>query len=119
MLPPSPGNMYQLEQIAATHGLTALCNAKSEKHRPDFPAGSNFVVGEARPGIVAVQGALALATEANWTNLATFLTRSPAIGEGVESNFDPDEDGEERGKTQPESHYQMNTGIILCNAYGN
>jgi hypothetical protein len=47
------------------------------------------VTGECRPGLVAVQGALASAPPRNWTNLALFFTRTPPFGEGVHT-FPPD-----------------------------
>ena len=78
------GYSYHLEQLAATHGLYLLSRADSEEYGLGVDFGISFGTSELRPGLVAVQGALASALERNWTNLALFLTRTPPLGEGVD-----------------------------------
>ena len=83
--------MYDLEQLAAICGLYYLTKADSEDCRLDLIDSQNLGIrcaeGECRPGLVAVQGALASALD--WTNLALFITRTPPFGVGVDK-FPPD-----------------------------
>jgi hypothetical protein len=51
--------------------------------------GIQGIEGECRPGLVAVQGALASALDRNWTNLALFITRTPPFGDDVD-RFPPE-----------------------------
>jgi hypothetical protein len=73
--------------------------------------GIRAIVGECRPGLVAVQGALASAPERNWTNLALFIARTPPFGDDVDS-FPPEvqkfaEQNGWAGETD-------NLGFLLC-----
>jgi len=84
---------HHLEQLAAIHGLYYLAMADSEDCRLDLldshRLGIRAIDGECRPGLVAVQGALASAPDRNWTNLALFITRTPPFGDDVD-RFPPD-----------------------------
>jgi hypothetical protein len=79
-----------MEQLVAIHSLHYLTQAGSDGCRLDLftPDGlkprPEGIEGECRPGLVAVQGALASAPDRNWTNLALFITRTPPFGEGVD-----------------------------------
>jgi hypothetical protein len=89
----SAGYQYQLDQLAAIHGLYYLSRADSEDCRLDLidshHLGIRGIDGECRPDLVAVQGALASAHDRNWTNLALFFTRTPPFGDDV-ANFPPE-----------------------------
>ena len=106
-----------MEQLAAIQGLRQLAMAGSEDYRlldlsNNQNVGIQYIDGECRPGLVAVQGALASALDRNWTNLALFITRTPPFGDDVD-NFPPDVEkfAEENGwaGAQP-----FDLGFLLC-----
>jgi hypothetical protein len=101
----SAGDTHHLEQLAAIHGLYYLTLADSEDCRLDLInsqhlGGIQLIDGECRPGLVAVQGALASALDRNWTNLALCITRTPPFG----GRSDVEKFAEENGGAGAQPH---------------
>ena len=95
-----------MEQLVAIHSLHYLTQAGSDGCRLDLftPDGlkprPEGIEGECRPGLVAVQGALASALDRNWTNLALCITRTPPFG----GRSDVEKFAEENGGAGAQPH---------------
>ena len=102
-------NCYHLEQIAGVMGLATCCLALRESYkfgREDAPFPED---GQPRPGIAAVQTALATARDSQINALVEIFVRTPGIGKAV----DPGTEGLSAKQSHPKYLLFMDEGPVL------